>query len=260
MIARNSSKSKVGNLNGFTLIELLVVIAIIALLMGILFPAIQGGRAAAANAKCLSNLRGWGQALQLYFQDSDGYFPYEGMAGGGLALEETNAWFNVLPPYIGETGLVYMVANYRSPQPGRNSIFMCPSLKDEDIEGSFDEGTPIFAYAYNLWIDHGTRAGESVGVLPTLLNAIHIKNPSYFAVWGEVAHTAFDNMCGYHLKFRHGNDNKVNICCMDGSVRTFTKEQVEQPSKSGNWKNKNKGIIWDPEGDPPQEEFVPYDN
>lgn len=60
---------------GFSLIELLVVIGIIGVLMSILFPAIRRAREAASRTACLSNLRQLGQALLLYAQDNNGWFP-----------------------------------------------------------------------------------------------------------------------------------------------------------------------------------------
>ncbi|MEO0715360.1 MAG: prepilin-type N-terminal cleavage/methylation domain-containing protein [Planctomycetota bacterium] len=60
---------------GFTLIELLVVIAIIALLIGILLPALGAARETARRGKCLANLRGMGVGIQLYLNQSDGIFP-----------------------------------------------------------------------------------------------------------------------------------------------------------------------------------------
>ncbi|HEX2838204.1 MAG TPA: prepilin-type N-terminal cleavage/methylation domain-containing protein [Phycisphaerales bacterium] len=61
--------------SGFTLIELLVVIAIIALLIGILIPALSKARNTARSLKCLTNVRSMGQVMTYYANDYKNWYP-----------------------------------------------------------------------------------------------------------------------------------------------------------------------------------------
>lgn len=83
---------------GFTLIELLVVISIIALLVGILLPALGAARKAAQDTACKSNLHSLGQAVHMYATDDlDGKMP--------MVYDPTgtpNRWYNKVNSYMGQ--------------------------------------------------------------------------------------------------------------------------------------------------------------
>jgi len=90
---------------GFTLIELLVVISIIALLIGVLLPAIGTARDAARSVVCLSNVRQVELAHQVYLLDSGDRFVDAALPHGALAGDIRKAWVVQLREYA-EGGLV----------------------------------------------------------------------------------------------------------------------------------------------------------
>lgn len=131
---------------GFTLIELLVVIAIIAVLIGLLVPAVQKVREAANRMSCTNNLKQIGLSLQTY-ESTYGYLPTSG-EGNSAALGtwmDVQSTFTQILPYI-EQDAIYKLINmdlrYNYPSNAaafKNKVktFLCPSngISKDDPQG-----------------------------------------------------------------------------------------------------------------------------
>ncbi len=98
-LLRKDPSNRAGNpaRKGFTLIELLVVIAIIAILAGMLLPALAKGKASAQTAKCSSNMRTWAQATLMYLDDYSDQIPLFGDSSSDYTQP---FWHNKLAPYV----------------------------------------------------------------------------------------------------------------------------------------------------------------
>lgn len=177
---------------GFTLIELLVVIAIIALLMGILMPALSKARDLAMGAACRGNLKNYTLAIAMYLDDNDGKF-----------CDADKCYFSRSDAYSVETGIG---SNYRHlrwcngdvdlkshPEYGGTlfpylmdaKAFICPAFKRLAVRNSQDQffqadGATI--RNYKPWYNYTMNAfvgSRRPGITESrVLNVSEVKNPA----------------------------------------------------------------------------------
>ncbi len=166
---------------GFTLIELLVVIAIIAILIGLLLPAVQKVREAAARSQCQNNLKQMGLGLHNYHSNFDRFPPMSRCGATNPAncrdpFEKGNLWIYLLP-YI-EQDTVYKLSPGPSPRSPSidnaatafNSlasktikVYLCPSDGNNLPAATWTNGWVVSNYVANHDAFHNPNDGGWMG-------------------------------------------------------------------------------------------------
>ena len=223
---------------GFTLIELLVVIAIIAILAGMLLPALQQARERGKSASCIGNFKQIGQACQMYTADNNGYLlPAElPMTNSNTGTSYTNFGLYAsnqkmfLVPYLGYYAYGYYGGIVDDAAHGKvyRTKLVCPSL-------NFRNAT-VYGYIFNRQLKAKANSGSAVTLVPARTvkvgslkypsKLLHITEGATSALmvdWNTVFYTAPSNACT-GIDFRHNGN--ANLLYGDGHAGSTTPSAV----------------------------------
>lgn len=273
---------------GFTLIELLVVIAIIAILAAMLLPALAKAKSRAQEAMCLSNLKQWGLADNMYIEDSNQYFPYPRFQVPSTQDQDNPSWlvinsyhntpgtsqsdyvyFNSLPNYVANKPMYVWAFNsaifFES-----KSIFTCPTavslgINNADanaLTGDMLPGSrPLFCYGMNS----KSLANEQINNVNAVLKSQMIVHPSQFVLFSDVRYRSDEQPyfgttpndlatphC-YTTRFSARHSAGANITFSDGHASYYkypyvVADGIQDPSIAPGKDPGRPDINWDADG------------
>jgi prepilin-type N-terminal cleavage/methylation domain-containing protein len=225
--------------SGFTLIELLVVIAIIAILIGLLVPAVQQVRESAARTQCQNNLKQIGLAMHSHHDVYKG-LPYalkDNVVLNGVTI--AHGWVPYTLPFI-EANNVAMQINTTTirwdaspndkappaiaPNQTQFPFLLCPSVPTQDRLGTNNRGVTDYSPTTQL-----TRPNPSLNA--TVWAAVRDSDPNYIGVLGH-------NVRRRLIDIRDGTSNSFLMAEDAGRNQLWQMgKQVANSGPTGAWPN-----------------------
>src|SRR5438105_7136069 len=156
---------------GFTLIELLVVIAIIAVLAGLLLPALSRAKAQGSQAFCINNLKQLGYGMMMYIGDNQDTFPGTGSRGTyGYHKEDWIYWRTNTAKYppVEQSPIAVHIGTVTS------NLFRCPADRDNSERKTLNDANGPYNYSYSLNSHDLDSRGRNPGMASIFDSAAHV--------------------------------------------------------------------------------------